>query len=256
MDGIADRVRELLATRDVALDDVLLIAEAGSTMHGVGVGAQDDLDLVAVRIEQFAELVDGPPRRQSMMIRTQPEGARSGPGDIDLNVYTLRRFAHLVASGNPTLLNTLFVPDYYLRHEHFPLQEFRERIDRRRAGNAYLGYLAQQLSKWQGEDAVGRAELIDQFGFDTKYAYHAIRLGLQGYEFLTTGRITLPIAEPERSRLAELRTGGYTEAQAQEWAAEVEARLKVVVEEADFAPPSPISPLLTAAYREWYDRTG
>lgn len=36
---------------------------------------------------------------------------------------------------------------------------------------------------------------------------HALRLGLQGIELLTTGRITLPVPEPERGYLRSIRRG-------------------------------------------------
>src|SRR5215207_2935574 len=35
----------------------------------------------------------------------------------------------------------------------------------------------------------------------TKYAMHALRIAHQGNELLATGRISLPVAEPARSRL-------------------------------------------------------
>lgn len=34
--------------------------------------------------------------------------------------------------------------------------------------------------------------------FDTNYAMYALRLGYQGLELLETGRLTLPLGEPER----------------------------------------------------------
>jgi hypothetical protein len=37
-----------------------------------------------------------------------------------------------------------------------------------------------------------------EHGYDTKYAMHALRIGYQGIELLATGRITLPMADPER----------------------------------------------------------
>ncbi|HSZ40221.1 MAG TPA: hypothetical protein VK817_09705 [Trebonia sp.] len=36
---------------------------------------------------------------------------------------------------------------------------------------------------------------------------HALRLGLQGIELLTTGRMTLPVREPHRSYLLAIRRG-------------------------------------------------
>jgi hypothetical protein len=44
-------------------------------------------------------------------------------------------------------------------------------------------------------------------GYDTKSAMHALRLGLQGIEFLTTGRITLPVPGPHRAYLRSIRQG-------------------------------------------------
>jgi hypothetical protein len=57
---------------------------------------------------------------------------------------------------------------------------------------------------------VNRPELVDAHGFDTKYAMHAARLGYQGIELLETGRLTLPMPEPERSRVMAIRAGERT----------------------------------------------
>jgi hypothetical protein len=50
-------------------------------------------------------------------------------------------------------------------------------------------------------------QLIEQYGFDTKYAGHVLRLGYQGIEFLESGRLTLPMREPERTRILDVRNG-------------------------------------------------
>jgi hypothetical protein len=44
-------------------------------------------------------------------------------------------------------------------------------------------------------------------GYDTKYAMHALRLGVQGVELLSTGRITVPVPEPSRAYLRSIRRG-------------------------------------------------
>ncbi|WP_255432504.1 DNA polymerase beta superfamily protein [Amycolatopsis sp. WAC 04197] len=55
--------------------------------------------------------VIGLKRFEQYIFRTQPEGARSGPGDLDLIVYSLREWMRLVLNGNPTVLLPLFVPE-------------------------------------------------------------------------------------------------------------------------------------------------
>jgi len=53
--------------------------------------------------------------------------------------------------------------------------------------------------------------VIGHYCFDTKYAMHMLRLGFQGVELLTTGRLSLPMQEPERSYLLDVRRGKVSE---------------------------------------------
>ena len=62
-------------------------------------------------------------------------------------------------------------------------------------------------------------------GYDTKFAMHALRLGVQGVELLTSGRITLPIPEPDLSYLRAVRRGEVELADVVEASTEAEARL-------------------------------
>ena len=56
------------------------------------------------------EYVAGLRRFEQWVYRTQPEGARSGPGDIDRTVYSLRKWCRLALAGNPTVMLLLHVP--------------------------------------------------------------------------------------------------------------------------------------------------
>jgi hypothetical protein len=70
-----------------------------------------------------------------------------------------------------------------------------------------------------------RPELVAVHGYDTKYAMHALRLGLQGVELLTTGRITLPVPEPHRAYLRSVRRGERELAEVLDAITETEKRL-------------------------------
>jgi hypothetical protein len=86
----------------------------------------------------------------------------------------------------------------------------RRRSVSRQAGKAFLGYLTAQKQRLLGERGqlrTHRPELVDEHGYDTKYAMHMLRLGYQGKELLETGRIGLPMREPERSRVFAVRCG-------------------------------------------------
>lgn len=43
------------------------------------------------------------------VFRTQPEGAPSGPGDLDLTVYGQGKYCRMALKGSPTVLLLLFI---------------------------------------------------------------------------------------------------------------------------------------------------
>ena len=77
------------------------------------------------------------------------------------------------------------------------------------AVDRFIGYLRSQRAAMTGEVGAhtNRPELVAKHGYDTKFAMHALRLGVQGVELLTTGRITLPIPEPDLGYLRSVRRG-------------------------------------------------
>ena len=65
------------------------------------------------------------------------------------------------------------------------------------------------FEQYERHTAWYRAGGLANRGYDTKYAMHALRLGLQGIELLTTGRITLPAPPPHRDTLRAVRRGEF-----------------------------------------------
>lgn len=232
---VETKVRGLLSDADTPTSRVSLIAEVGSTAHNISAGT-DDLDLTVVWTESLTDLMTLTPKG-AKMLRTQPEGSRSGPGDIDLQVYTMRKFVNLATAGNPSILNVLFVPpEMRMLENEFPYASLIPMCHTKAAGKAFLGYCDAQLDRWvnhQVHRRVHRPELVEKHGYDTKYAAHAIRLGIQGTEFLTTGQITIPMQEPASGWLREIRAGRVREADALAWAHDVRKGLKHVVEHSD-----------------------
>ena len=64
---------------------------------------------------------------------------------------------------------------------------------------------AQRLLGLRG--AGRRSELVDAFGYDTKFAMHCARLGFQCLELLTTRQLTLPIQGEPAGWLRAVRRG-------------------------------------------------
>jgi hypothetical protein len=166
-------------------------------------------------------------------------------------------------SGNPTVMLLLHVPEEQCSILEQPGRDLRANkrwFAARRAGRAYLGYMERQRDRMTGERGqmrVNRPELIQQHGFDTKYAGHVLRLGYQGVEFLQTGTLTLPIPEPERTRILDVRNGRVSFADVLAEADELQHRLVALLETSPL-PEHPdhdaVNEFLVDAYRAWWGK--
>lgn len=191
----------------------------GSGVHGTGVGT-DDRDEMGVYLNTPTQLLGIESNPESDTWRTQPEGVRSGQGDVDLMRYSLHKFMRLATAGNPSILVPLFAPEKDVLISTDVGQELRSlapSIVSRNAGFRFLGYLESQRERMLGggkqSRVPSRPELIEKYGFDTKYAGHAVRLGLQGIELMLTGRLTLPMPDSQRDQVLAIRKGEYDFAQ-------------------------------------------
>ena len=219
----------------------------GSTVHGLNVNdGIEDRDEMGVCVEPLgAAMALWAPFEQfiyrSAAEREGRDDARSMAGDLDLTIYSLRKWMRLALKGNPTiLLLLLFTPDDQLVHCDSLGSELRAltpAIVSRRAQGPFLGYLQaqkQRLTGERGQKRIHRPELEEMYGFDTKYAMHMLRLGFQGVELLTTGRLSLPMREPARSYLLDVRRGKVSEQECLTRAGELEQELT------DLATTSPL----------------
>jgi predicted nucleotidyltransferase len=201
-----------MTERAIVERGLIIRSLVGSTIHGLELAGTDDRDEMGVCVEP-AEYVVGLKHFETYVFRTKPEGVRSEAGDLDLVVHSLRKFARLALKGNPTVLLLLFVePEQLILRTPLgdELQMLAPAFVSRQAGKAFLGYLTAQKERLLGERGqlrVKRPQLVDEHGYDTKYAMHMLRLGYQGKELLETGRISLPMREPERSGVFAVRRG-------------------------------------------------
>jgi len=199
--------------RRIAEQGLILRGLVGSTVHGLSNPGTDDRDEMGVCIEP-PEYVTGLRSFEHYVSRTQREGVPSGPGDLDLTIYGLRKFCRLALKGSPTVLLLFFIEGEHLLQRTqtgAELQALAPSFLSQRTGRAFLGYLGAQRRSLLGERHAARTrELSSEHGYDTKYAMHALRIGIQGIELLRTGRLTLPVPEPDRARLRAVRAGAVS----------------------------------------------
>src|SRR5215472_1965343 len=215
--------------RAIAEQGMIMRVQVGSGVHGTSITGQDDRDEMGLCLEP-ARFVTGLARvpngtggegpsvpfeqyeRHTAWDKPGGLANRSGAGDLDVVIYSARKWARLAVAGNPTVLLVLFVPDeevVFRNEAGAELTGNAHRFVSRLAAGRFLGYLKAQKAAMTGGTGAhtNRPELVAVHGYDTKYAVHALRLGLQGIELLTTGRITLPVPEPHRAYLRSIRRG-------------------------------------------------
>lgn len=221
-----------MTAREIAFGNEILRGVVGSTAHGTAIEGQDDRDEMGVFIEPQVN-VCGLSSCDHYIYRDKPEGVRSEAGDLDLTMYSLRKFCRLAAQGNPSVVILLWLPEHIIKTQiGAELVGLREAFISRSSGARFLGYLVAQKLKMKGERAhtVNRPELVAKYGYDTKFAMHALRLGFEGIEMLTEGRITLPVSEPNLSTLRAVRGGEIDEAGALALIESSEERLRKLVD--------------------------
>lgn len=248
-------------TREDVEQATILRCVVGSSAHGLHLNdGLEDRDEMGICIEPMNVAMGVAAPFEQYIYRSAAErehrhDAPSVGGDLDLVVYSLRKFARLALGGNPTVLMVLFAPDVVQCDARgSQLRELAHAFASRVAGKKFLGYLSSQRQRMLGERGNGghgrpRSMLTEKFGYDTKFAMHMLRLGYQGIEYLQTGRLTMPMNEPERSYLFSVRQGGFDMQHVLTRAGELERELKDLLS----SSPLPEEPD-TAAVDDWMVR--
>jgi predicted nucleotidyltransferase len=225
--------------QSIAESNTILRVLTGSQAYGTSIdeGKPSDRDEKGVCIEPLEVFMGFNGFEQfeyrSAVERTGIHDAKSEPGDLDLVIYSLHKFLRLALKGNPQIVEMFFLKSYVRCDANgMQLQELAPYIVSRQCGNAYLGYMQAQRMRLNGERGgkdVNRPELVEKYGFDTKYAMHVVRLGLQGIELLSSGTLVLPIPTEQARLLRGIRQGELSLQAVLEKAAALEEQLKCLI---------------------------
>lgn len=194
------------------LEDLIHLFVGGSELHGAKVGETDDTDIYGVYVEG-PEHALGLDSREHYVWSTAGDERRNGPDDVDVTLYSLRKWAGMAAKGNATTLHFLFAEPREVAPQTWrEIQKNRGVFLSRNSAKQFLGFADDQFKRLTGEKGSGkkgqRPEYIGKFGYDTKAAMHGLRLLYECMELMTHSRITLP--RPEKDLLIEVRSGKWT----------------------------------------------
>lgn len=203
----------------------------GSELHGAKVDQTDDTDLYGVYIED-PQYALGLESREHFVWSTAGDERRNGPDDIDVTLYSLRKWAGMAAKSNATALHFLFVePREVPSSTWHKIQGNRDLFLARTSAKQFLGFADDQFKRLTGEKGSGkkgqRPEYIGKYGYDTKAAMHGLRLLYECLELMTHKVITLP--RPEKDLLIEVRSGEWTLEQVLAHAKKLNAEIEVAI---------------------------
>ena len=183
----------------------------GSELHGAKVLGTDDLDIYGVYIEP-PEMVLGLESLPHFVWSTAGDDRRNGPNDVDVTLYSLKKWAGLACKGNPTALHFLFTKGTIKNPIWTEVVAHKDVFLARSCAKQFTGYADDQLKRMTGQKGRGkkgqRPEIEAKYGYDVKAAMHSLRLLYECRELVSEGRITLP--RPERDLLIRVRNGNYS----------------------------------------------
>lgn len=156
-----------------------------------------------------------------------PDALGGGGRTHDVTIFGIVKFFQLAMENNPNVIDSLFTPATCVLHSTRVgalVRENRRAFLHRGAWPKFKGYAYSQLHKIAIKEPTGkRAELVAAHGYDTKFAYHVVRLLGEVEQILIEGDIDL---QRDNDRLKAIRRGEWTEERLRQWAADKEADLE------------------------------
>jgi len=240
---------------------VIHLFEGGSALHGARLEGKQDLDLYGIFLEP-AEKSLGLDPYEHFVTSTSDNSRRNTAEDVDITLYSLRRWAELAAKGNPTAINFLFAENILPiggREAVWWINKtgLKRAILAKSAAGHYTGFADGQMRRLLG---IGtgkhgqRPELSEQYGYDTKAAMHAVRLLSEGIELMRHQYVTFP--RPDAAKLIDIRQGKWS---LDHVCSEVSLGIKLLEDARDHSalPEKPdrkeVSRLITEVYLEEYN---
>lgn len=148
----------------------------------------------------------------------------------DFSVYNITKYFQLCMENNPNMIDSMFVPYNCIIHSTNIANMVRENNSmflHKGCYQKFKGYAFAQLHKMKTktpEEGSKRYENVQTFGFDSKYAYHLVRLLSECEEILTHGTLTLNETS-RREHMKAIRRGEVSEADIYDWFASKEKSL-------------------------------
>jgi predicted nucleotidyltransferase len=191
-------------------DHIILFGRTGSCAYGTNTEESDE-DYKGVCIPPVSYFLG----LESFSEYNNANGKnfKNTTGDIDVTVLHINKFVKDALKGVPNNIEMLFLePEDYLYLNDFGkrLRDIRHQFLSKRIMQKFGGYARSQAEKMKhmSSNRDGRAALVQDHGYDTKFYMHTVRLLTSAIEILQTG--TFSTRHPQAEFLKEIRKGKHT----------------------------------------------
>ena len=156
--------------------------------------------------------------------------------EYDFAIYSIVRFFSLCMDNNPNMVDSLFVPANCIIHSTKIgniVRENRRLFLHRGCWPKFKGYAYSQLHKISiktPDHGSKRESEVLEHGYDTKFAYHCVRLLDEVEQILTLGDLDL---QRSREHLKAIRRGEVKEAEIREFFSSKEKSLEKAYSDSD-----------------------
>jgi len=168
--------------------------------------------------------------------KTGGKNYKNKSGDIDVTIIHINKFVRDAIVGVPNNLELLFLDssDYIYIDKTFGLEliNMRQHFLSKQIMKKFGGYAKSQAQKMQKH----RTELVEVYGYDTKFFMHTVRLLQMAIEILTTGE--MKVKRPNAEFLIGLRKGSHSLEEALVYIEELEQQLQIAYDNS-ILPNSP-----------------
>lgn len=130
--------------------------------------------------------------------------------EYDFTIYNITTYFKLCMNGNPNMIDTLYSPQNCII-QNTPIgnliRENRDLFLSKKCWHTFKGYAFSQKADLYKQREGSRVELVEKYGFDTKAAYHLVRLIFEVEQILNEGTLDL-----QRSKydLKSIRNGEWS----------------------------------------------
>ncbi len=151
----------------------------------------------------------------------QQHHVKDGEQEYDFTIYSIVKYFQLCMENNPNMVDTLFVPQrcvLFCSKIGQLVRDNRKLFLHKGSYHKFRGYMFAQMHKVKiGSNSSNpkRAADIEKYGYDPKFLYHVIRLGLECEQILTEHDLDL---EKNKEILKSIRRGEWNIERVEEWA--------------------------------------